>query len=273
MKYFKKNSVIELNWIIANYYLIVFILILLIYLSPLFSQDSSVFSLVDTSSTDSNFVQRFDLFNNDTINLLIDFTTGRKIPTNAISMPKAPSSLLEIDNRSGSYYTPRNVQDKIDRIMNRPRSDTFMPVFGIVAFAASIAKQLGISKPFELKAEDYFVDENEWLILEKLWDKSPQKITGLYLDSSLKKNNTAAKLQEIVLSLAGKGLIKTREESDKTVLFFPAQNKNKVEEIFILALTDKTNTDELQKKLNDYYLKLTTAETKSIQKQEIELIK
>jgi len=238
--------------------LYVFISFLLIHVTSLIAQNSSKFALYDTSLVDSAFVHRSNLLNNDTLNLEMDFTTGMKIPQNIISMPKAPESILDIDYRSSSYYTPRNVQDKMDQIMNRPRSDSFMPVLAMAAFAASVAaKQLQISKLFELKAEDYFVNENEWLILEKLWEKSPQKISDLYLNSKLKENNTATELQKIIMALAGKGIIKTREESDNTILFFPAQNKKKVTEMFRQALDDETNTDELQHKLNNYYQKLS----------------
>lgn len=252
----------------------VFISLVMIYCtSPVFSQDSSNFSLVDTSLVDSSFVQRSTLFNNDTLNLQMNFTTGRKIPQNIISMPKSPESILDVDYRSSSYYTPKNVQDKMDRIMNRPRSDSFMPVLAMAAFAASVAaKQLQISKLFELKADDYFISENEWQILEKLWEKSPQKIIDLYLNTNLKENNTAATLQQTMVSLAEKGIIKTREENDKTILFFPAQNKKKVEDIFRHALSDESNTQEYHQKLNRYYLKITHSNQEENNNRQIKVV-
>jgi len=238
---------------------IVFFLLSLIY-SSLQSQDSARITVIDSAKTDSLKIASLDsalFFKADTLSLQLSFPTDKKIPKNIITMPRLPSNPLEIDTRTSSYYTPRNVQDKMDQIMNRPRSDTFLPVLAMAYFAASIAaKQLEIDKLFELKADDYFVPEDQFTILEKLWIKAPRRIDNLYLATDLKDETTAKELQNHLIILADNGLIKTRDAGENNILFYPAQKSEKVIELFMSALNDTSNSAEMQTKLNEHLEKL-----------------
>lgn len=239
--------------------MIIFVLgLILIY--SLFSQDSINVAAHDSSQTDSLISASFDnglFFRTDTLALQLSYPINKKLPKNIISIPSLPSNLLEVDVRTGSYYTPKIVQDKLDQIMNRPRSDSFSPVLAMAVFAASIAvKQLGIEKLFELDAEDYLVPEDQFMVLEKLWAKAPRRIDNLYLLTELKNGTTAKELQKSLQFLADKGLVKTRDAGENNILFFPAQKRDKVLKLFRSALNDTSNSEETQAKLNYAFEKL-----------------
>ena len=179
-------------------------------------------------------------------------------------MPKPPRTPLDIDMRESSYYTPRNVQDKLDQIMNRPRRDTFMPALAIAAFAVSVAaKQLQVEKLFELDAMDYLVTDAEFEILEQLWRRAPQTIDELYLESDLQKQKTAKLLQQKISALSDNNLIKTRGDGDKNILFFPAQKLDKVKELFKTELTDLSHSEQEIEQLKTFYNKLLTVKVDS----------
>lgn len=238
-----------------------FLFVLILLLSYKLCAQSS---LTDTSQyyASDSALSNIDstlFFSNDTINLNLNYLENKKLPKNLINMPKAPTNPFEIDYRTSSYYTPKLVQDKMDQIMNRPRSDSFMPVLAMAFFAASIAaKQLQIEKLFELTAEDYLVGDLEWKLLESLWHKSPQKIDALYLNSSLHYSNTAQQLQDALAVLADKSLVKTREAEEKVILFFPAQDKQTVSGLFQKALKESSN-DSTRQKIYSKYLLLSSS--------------
>jgi predicted transcriptional regulator len=208
----------------------------------------------DTTVADSIKIDSLLFGQTDTLGLKFSYPS-KGLPQNIISMPKPPRTPLDIDMRESSYYTPRDVQDKMDQIMNRPRSDSFLPVLAMAAFAASVAaKQLEIEKLFELDADDYLVADDEFEILKKLWIKAPQTIDELYLKSDLKNHQTAGLLQERIVSLSDKNLIKTRGDN-KNILFYPAQKLEKVRELFRKELSDNNNEEEIEQ-LKAFYDKL-----------------
>jgi predicted transcriptional regulator len=228
------------------------LILVLLSASFVFGQDSTITS-ADSSKTDSLKLALIDstlFLQKDTLALQLTFPIKKTIPKNVISIPKPSSNRFEVDTRSGSYYTPRNVQDKIDRGMGRPRSDSFAPVMAMAFFAASIAaKQLEIDKLFELKAADYLIPDGQFSILEKLWVKAPQRIDGLYLSAGLKDETSAKELQTRLASLADKGLVKTRDAGKDNIFFYPAQRRERVIKLFKKALNDTTNSKETQYKL------------------------
>jgi len=232
----------------------ILLLLLLSALSNLVAQNQT--KIIDSTKTDSTKIDTMLFVQNDTLGLKLSYPQTN-IPKNFFAMPKPPVTPLDIDMRESSYYTPRNVQDKMDRIMNRPRSDSFMPILAMAAFAASVAaKQLQVEKLFELNAEDYLIPEKEFEVLEKLWIKAPQSIDELYLKSDLQNEQTAKLLQEKVASLSEKSLLKTRGDGENNILFFPAQKLEKVKELFKTALSDFDNSEEEIKQLKIFYDKL-----------------
>ncbi len=230
------------------------LILVLLSASFVFGQDSTNISLADSSKIDSLKRASIDstlFLQKDTLALQLIFPVKKTIPKNVISMPKPSNNPFEVDTRSSSYYTPRNVQDKLDQGMGRPRSDSFAPVMAMAFFAASIAaKQLEIDKLFELKATDYLIPDGQFLILEKLWAKAPQRIDGLYLSEGLKDETSAKELQTRLAALADKGLIKTRDAGKDNIFFYPAQKNEKVAKLFKKALNDTSNSVEVQKKLS-----------------------
>ncbi len=227
-----------------------YLAIIFIFVFPCFNfgQDSLKVVTPDSTLSDSLKISSLNsaLFNKtDTLSLRLSYPAVKQLPKNIIPMPKLTGNPLEIDTRTGSYYTPRNVQDKMDQIMNRPRRDSFVPVMAMAVFAASIAaKQLEIEKLFELSAKDYFVSDHQFSILEKLWAKAPRRIDDLYLSTDLKNETTAKELQKNITILTEKSLIKTRDAGENNILFYPAQKSEKVIDLFKSAINDPSNSKE-----------------------------
>ena len=210
------------------------IILSLLLFNTLYSQDT----LATNKTLDS-----LDLFKIDTLNLKLTYPLEKQLPKDILNIP-APKSQLDVDTRTGSYYTPRNVQDKMDQIMNRPRRDSFVPILGLAAFAVSVAlKQVEAAKLFEPKAEDYLLQEKEFLVLEKLWQKSPSKIDDLYLKTNLKEKNTVSELQKTITALSDKNLIKTRSDGNNVVLFFPAQKLDYVKKMINTATFENEKSE------------------------------
>ena len=210
----------------------------------------------DSAKADSTKIDSILFVHADTLGLKLSYPLNN-IPKNIFTMPKPSTAPLDIDRRESSYYTPRNVQDKMDQIMNRPRRDSFLPVLAMAAFAVSVAaKQLEVHKLFELKAKDYLLAEDDFEILKKLWIKAPQTIAELYLETNLQNEQTAKLLQEKITSLSDKNLLKTRGDGESNILFFPAQKLHKVKEIFKKALSDFDNNEEEIEQLKTFYDKL-----------------
>lgn len=223
-----------------------------------YSQDS----LKTIPSNDS-----LSLFAADTLGLRLSYPVERQLPKDLINI-RTPKSPLEVDTRTGSYYTPKIVQDKLDDIMNRPRSDSFVPLLGLAAFAVNVAvKQLEAAKLFEPKAEDYMLSDKELLVLEQLWIKAPQKIDELYLNTSLQEGNTANELQKTISKLTDINLVKTRTDGKKMVLFFPSQKLDHVKNIIRNAVND---TKRLEKETDQLKLVLNRFENIEQQKDKIE---
>ncbi len=146
-----------------------------------------------------------------------------------------PDNPLEIDTRGSSYYTPREVQDHLDMAMNRPRSESFVPVFALAAFAARLVeKKLNIRKLLERKAEDYLISESGWHLLLALWKKAPMNVKEIY---RLHQSYSASALEKELLLLNDKGLLKTRKTGNGVILFYPAQKAQKVLALFNAALS------------------------------------
>lgn len=201
-------------------------------------------SIAQDSVNTKHTSDSLDFFTTDTLGLKLSYPLDKKLPKDILIIPK-PKSPLEIDTRTGSFYTPKNVQDKMDDIMNRPRRDSFVPLLGLAAFAVSVAaKQMEAAKLFEPDADDYLLPQNELEVLEELWKKAPQKIDSLYLSTPLQANNTAAELQKTIGRLSEKNLIKTRTDGNKVVLFFPGQKLEYVKSLVHNAASDTKRSEE-----------------------------
>lgn len=242
-----------------NFLLLPFIL-LVVLSHNLFCQDSTKRIIPDSLNNASLKNVSLDstlFFKTDSLSLKFSFPINQKLPKNVISLPKLPSNPLEIDTRTSSYYTPKNVQDKMDQIMNRPRRDSFLPVLAMAYFAARIAaQQLEIDRMFELNATDYLVTDDQFSILEKLWIKPARRIDDLYLTTDLKNETTAKGLQICIAILADKGLIKTRDAGENNIFFYPAQKSEKVFDLFISEMKDTSITAGTQTKLRLYFSRL-----------------
>ncbi len=173
------------------------------------------------------------LLKDSTLRFNLEYSGEEKSPSlfPRITLPDNP---LEIDPRGSSYYTPREVQDQLDMAMNRPRSESYVPVFALAAFAARLVeKQLNIRKLLERKAEDYLISESGWQLLMALWRKAPMDVKEIY---RIHHSYSAGALEKELLFLNEKGLLKTRKTENGVILFYPAQKAQKVLALFNAAL-------------------------------------
>lgn len=195
----------------------------------------------DSLSADS---LRQQLFKADSISFQT-IAPSQKLPQNLIR-PQTPHSPLDIDRRGSSFYTPRYVQDKMDNIMNRPRSDSFVPIFPMAVIAARIAmSQIDVDKLFEPAVRDYIMPDSTWQVLELLWEKSPQTIETIYPELKTEKPQTARTVERQLTLLAERGLLKTRvDEQPQRVWFFPAQKRQEAAALLQSALRDSSLTPD-----------------------------
>lgn len=137
-----------------------------------------------------------------------------------------PQNRLFLDYRESSYYTPRMVSDKLTRIMNRPRADSFMPILPIAFLAARIAmQQIKIAPLITISPVDYLACADQIDILLNLWQSAPQTLDELYTGMNKKKNMTIQTLQSALEKLINHKLVKTRVRQNAPQWYFPAQSR------------------------------------------------
>jgi len=161
-----------------------------------------------------------------------------------------PKNMLFLDTRTSSYYMPRQVSDKLTRIMNRPSSNEVAPVFAAAVLAASIASQyVHIGYELHTDASDYVVDEKYYPILAALWEKSPQTAYQLFKIEAIEKERTVVILQNELSELTDLNLIKVRIQEKAPNLFFPAQQMEEVEQLLSEAIHKETLLADQKQKL------------------------
>jgi len=161
-----------------------------------------------------------------------------------------PKKFWELDYRQSSYYTPRIVNDKLARIMDRPSPDSFVPLPGIALLAASIAlKHMDIQKKIEIKANDYLIDGDLEEILFSLWKKSPQTIEELYSSGTINQDRTVLTLEFDLETLIDKKLVKRKKIENEPAKYFAAQNPKTVDKLIENALEYDTIPLEQRQKL------------------------
>ncbi|HHM01832.1 MAG TPA: hypothetical protein ENJ15_02385 [Caldithrix abyssi] len=175
-------------------------------------------------------------------NLELSPDSSHRIYIPRITLPENP---LEIDRRGSSYYTPRVVRDELDRAMNRPRAESFVPVLALVPLAIRLAeKHLAIEKLLRKNARDYLIPERSWRLLKILWQKAPLNVAELY---AMRQSYSAGALEKELQALSEKGLLKTRKTGNGIVLFFPAEKPRQVLKYFTDAISlEKNNTQTLK---------------------------
>ncbi len=206
------------------------------------------------TNTDSIFWQPnyLILTGPDSSSLNIEMTAPSLPKNNAYYDPRkiTPGNRLFLDTRSSSYYVPRQVGDKLNRIMNRPSSNEVAPVFAAAVLAASIASQyIKIDYELKLAAADYVLDEKYFPILAALWGQSPQTAFQLFKYDSIKKGRTAVILKKELSELANLNIIKVKLQENAPSLYFPAQNKEEVEKLISGALKKEKFLPEQKQKL------------------------
>ncbi|MGD9489292.1 MAG: hypothetical protein AB7W47_14840 [Calditrichaceae bacterium] len=143
-----------------------------------------------------------------------------------------PANPLFLDTRGSSYYTPRIVSDRMDQIMNRPRSDSFLPLPVAAVLAARLAaKYIDIGKKIEISARDYIIENEQRMILIALWKNPGCSAADLYTDSLLQYKGTLNTLETLIGGLQNKKLVKIRTVENESDRYYAAQSKQVVRDL------------------------------------------
>lgn len=136
-----------------------------------------------------------------------------------------PENRLFLDYRGTSYYVPRQINNRLAQIMNRPSPDSFLPVLAVGVLAAKLALQyVKIEHKIEITATDYLTDARAFPVLAALWRSSPQTARQLFERDELKQQYTFSQFLTFLNELAeGKLVLRKREEAGET-LYFCAQS-------------------------------------------------
>ncbi len=158
----------------------------------------------------------------------------------SLQMPENP---LLIDYRSSSYYTPREVADKMAKVMNRPPPGSLIPVFPLAAMAATLARQyVLVREKSQISGEQYGVDKASQHVLLSLWNKAPQTADQLYKHDRINKMLTRVLLQETLNDFLEKRLIKRKERTNAPTFYYPGQPLDKALEQIAAYLAAQPDT-------------------------------
>ncbi len=148
-----------------------------------------------------------------------------------------PANRLFLDYRGSSYYVPRQVNNQLAHIMNRPSPDAFMPVLAVAYLAAKLALQtIRIKKMVAIDTSAYLLDLNTFKILQLLWEQSPQTAVQLYRNRDIQANRTFTGLQAELNRLVDSKLVKMKQQEKAPPLYFAAQKGSTVRKMLNDAL-------------------------------------
>ena len=155
-----------------------------------------------------------------------------------------PANPFYLDYRGGSYYVPRQVNNRIAQMMNRPSPDSFVPVFAIAMLAAKVALHyVNIEHKIRIEASDYLVQEKSFPLLQALWVRSPQTAFELYELNEVNENRTFVQTESELQVLVDQKLIKSKTQEEAPTLYFVAQSRETVLELLTAALTQDSHSE------------------------------
>jgi predicted transcriptional regulator len=156
-----------------------------------------------------------------------------------------PANRLFLDYRGSSYYVPRQVNNQLAHIMNRPSPDAFVPVLAVAYLAAKLALQaVQIKKMVTVDTSAYLLNSKKFKILQLLWKQSPQTAAQLYRNREIQSNRTFTNLQTDLDRLLEAKLIKIKHQEKAPPLYFAAQKGTIVRKLLNEALLrNNWNTD------------------------------
>lgn len=206
-----------------------------------------------------------DIFNphssiyNDVLNLRLHVPDRQPLLKYYDREKVIPKKFWELDYREHSYYTPRMVSDRMDQIMNRPPSDSFVPLPTVALIAASLAlQQLEIRSKIQIDEGAYLLVESSWPVLFSLWNKAPQTARQLFEQESINQGRTFVTLQEHLNDLLQKKLIKIKIMEQGEDQYFPAQPRAEVQNLLRDLLNDAQRTESEIRKATELYRKIHT---------------
>ncbi len=172
-----------------------------------------------------------------------------------------PRKNWKLDYRESSYYVPRQVNDRLAKIMDRPLPSSFMPLMALVYLAARlVTKTLRIQKKIEITAGDYLIDSQYDSLLLALWKKSPRTAEELYRLPQFSARYTLRELQQKLNWLSEQKLVKRRTREQLPTLYFAAQSaaiaKLTIERGLIdtpLDMKSRTRLNEWLKLINENF--------------------
>ena len=169
-----------------------------------------------------------------------------------------PQNSLFLDYRSGSYYVPRQVNDQIAHIMNRPSADSFVPILAVAYLAARIALQaVQIKKMIRIKPEDYLMPAERFAVLLALWKHSPQTAIELYRQPELQHKRTFKLLENELAQLVDSKLVKIKKQEKAPTLYFASQKEEIARKMLLRAVADETWTENKKNEAKELLTRMT----------------
>jgi len=193
-------------------------------------------------------------------NLIFTFPVEKIPPRYYNPRNVIPENPLMLDYRHHSYYTPKMVQDKLDLIMNRPRSDSFVPLPSLALLTASVALQyINLKEEIEIKASDYAVNKKYWPVLLALWQESPLTAEDIYKRCYFSDKRSFTILEKELEHLTKQKLVRKKLVEKASDQYFASQSAEQVK--FLLkdaAQTEKLSLEQTQL-INDLLQQIKTS--------------
>jgi hypothetical protein len=146
------------------------------------------------------------------------------------------------DNRSNSYYVPRQIRDELNHMMNRPKTaDSMVPILAVPMIAAQIAANyIWVREKSKIKSSNLLQSANEMALLQILWQKSPLTITQIQQEKYLSEDLPYKDLQKRMQILVDNKLAKIKHIENSESQYFPACSSQELAEILRAILREET---------------------------------
>jgi predicted transcriptional regulator len=146
------------------------------------------------------------------------------------------------DNRSSSYYVPRQIRDELNLMMNRPKTaDSMVPILAVPIIAAQIAANyIWVKEKSKIKSSNLLQAASEMALLEILWQKNPWTISQIHEECNLTQSLPYKDLQKRMQILVDNKLVKMKQIENGESQYFPACTSQELAEIIRNILREET---------------------------------
>jgi hypothetical protein len=155
------------------------------------------------------------------------------------------SNPFVFDNRSNSYYVPRQIRDELNLIMNRPKTaDSMVPIIAIPLIAAQIAANyIWVQEKSKIRSKNILNAAEEMDLLRLLWQDSPLTISMISNNMESQNAEKYEYLEKRMQVLSDNKLVKIKKVENGESRYYPAKTKQELAEI-IRAIINEGNISE-----------------------------